>query len=147
MLKDATILTLRQQGFRLTPQRLTILRILNEARGHRTPVEIFQLAQAELPGLTEATVYRSLNFLVKNNLATVTHQGGGQLTYEIAGHAHHHLTCRACEANLEIEHGLLDALSQEIHTQTGFLIDHQHISFTGLCPACQDDPSATPSEG
>jgi Fe2+ or Zn2+ uptake regulation protein len=144
MLEDTTLLTLRQQGYRLTPQRLTILRILHEAGGHRTPVEIFRLAQTELPGLTEATVYRSLNFLVENNLATVTHQGGGQLAYEIAGHAHHHLTCRACGANLEIDHELLTALFQEIHTQTGFLIDHQHISFTGLCPACQDDPTTTP---
>ncbi len=143
MPEDTTLSTLRQQGYRLTPQRLTILRLLQEADGHRTPVEISQLAQAELPGLTEATVYRSLNFLVENGLATVTHQGGGQLAYEIAGHAHHHLTCRACGANLEIKHDLLDALFQEIHAQTGFRIDHQHISFTGLCPECQAETSPT----
>jgi len=54
---------LRAQGFRLTPQRLTILTILRHSGRHLSPLEIYQQAHQAMPGITEATVYRTLNWL------------------------------------------------------------------------------------
>jgi Fe2+ or Zn2+ uptake regulation protein len=54
---------LKAQGFRLTPQRLAILRILEEAGGHVSPAAVYQQASRQMPGITEATVYRTLEFL------------------------------------------------------------------------------------
>jgi Fe2+ or Zn2+ uptake regulation protein len=134
---DAYALKLRAQGYRLTPQRLTILRILQDADRHLTPVEVYQLAQAAMPGLTEPTVYRTLSFLTEQGLLLAAHVGNGQIVYEIAEHSHHHLICRACGGTREIDHHALASLYQQFQNSTGYLIDSIHLTFFGLCPDCQ----------
>lgn len=128
---------LRSQGFRLTPQRLAILRILRESGGHLTPGEVYAQAHSLLPGLTEATVYRTLNFLVGQGLVMAAHIGSGQFVYEIAEHNHHHLICRACGYTQEIDHAGLQVLYDRFQADTGFLIDSLHVTFFGLCSDCQ----------
>ena len=130
---------LHRRGFRMTPQRLVILRILDQAGRHLTPMEIYQQVQQEMPGMTEATVYRTLSFLSAQGLVLPAHIGNGQLVYEMAGHAHHHLICRNCGATQEIDHTLLQALYQEFQESTGYCIDSVHVTFFGLCPTCQQN--------
>jgi Fe2+ or Zn2+ uptake regulation protein len=74
---------LREKGFRLTPQRLAILEVLKNSKGHLTPIEIYREVSPTLPGMTEATVYRTLDFLTRQNLVLVAHLGKGQLVYEL----------------------------------------------------------------
>lgn len=128
---------LRSRGYRLTPQRLAILNILENAGRHLTPQEIFEQAQRALPGMTEATVYRTLSFLSEQGLVLAAHVGSGQLVYEIAGHDHHHLICRSCGATQEIDHALLSSLYEQFQSSTGYQIDSMHVTFFGLCPGCQ----------
>ncbi|HEX7975213.1 MAG TPA: Fur family transcriptional regulator [Anaerolineales bacterium] len=134
---DDFAIHLRSLGYRLTPQRLAILGILRDASRHLTPVEVFGLAQQVMPGLTEATVYRTLNFLTEQGLVLAGHTRGGQLVYEIAGHDHHHLICRACGQTYEIEHSELQALYSQLQASTGYRIDSVHLTFFGLCSECQ----------
>lgn len=136
---------LRAQGFRMTPQRLAILRILDESNSHLTPHDICQQAQSIMPGLTEATVYRTLNFLTEQGLILAAHVGSGQLVYESAEHAHHHLICRCCGHSHEIEHAELAGLYQYFKTSTGYQIDSFHVTFFGLCPDCAKTQSCDPN--
>lgn len=136
---DPLLYHLRDLGYRLTPQRLAILRVLNQAGCHLAPAEIYQRVQPELPGITEATVYRTLNFLAEQGLVLVAHIGRGQLVYEVANHNHHHLICRACGCMHEIDHGELVALYERFFDRTGYQIDTIHATFFGLCPGCQAD--------
>ncbi len=80
---------LREQGYRLTPQRLAILDVLRNTHGHLNPTEIYQRVAQAIPGLTEATVYRTLNFLAEQGLVLVAHLGRGRLAYELTEHDHH----------------------------------------------------------
>jgi Fur family transcriptional regulator, ferric uptake regulator len=130
---------LRSQGYRLTPQRLAILQILHESGDHLTPTEIYQLAREALPGITEATVYRTLNFLTEQGLVLAAHIGRGKLVYEIGEHDHHHLICRTCGETCEIDHTYLEDLYQELQVKTGYCIDSTHMTFFGLCPKCQKE--------
>lgn len=133
---NAILHDLREHGHRLTPQRLAIMQILAEEGRHLSPAEIYQRAVQRLPGLTEATVYRTLDFLARNGLVLVAHIGDGRLVYEVAGHNHHHLICHECGGTVEIEHELLESLYDRLRDQTGFQIDHWHVTFFGLCPRC-----------
>lgn len=128
---------IRAQGHRLTPQRLAILTILSDSKGHLAPAEIYQRACTVLPGITEATVYRTLAFLVEQGLIFPAHTGGGQLAYEFAEHNHHHLICRDCGGMLELDPDALKTLSRRFQETTGFQIDTVHLVFIGLCPDCQ----------
>jgi Fe2+ or Zn2+ uptake regulation protein len=130
---------LREQGYRLTPQRLAILEVLRNAHGHLSPTEIYHQVAQDIPGLTEATVYRTLNFLAEQGLVLVAHLGRGQLVYEFAEHDHHHLICRQCGDMREIDHQELKELYKQFLKNTGYQINTIHATFFGLCPDCQKD--------
>ena len=127
---------LRARGFRMTPQRMAILHVLHHAGTHLTPGEVYLSARHELPGLTEPTVYRTLDFLAENGLIHSSHSGSGHLTYEIAGRDHHHLVCRVCGREMEVEHSLLASLYHKLERASGFRKIDSHVTFFGLCPAC-----------
>ena len=57
--------TLRDKGLRATSQRVVLLRLVAEVKGHRhlTAQEIYDQASQTLPGLNLATVYRTLEGL------------------------------------------------------------------------------------
>ena len=131
---------LRERGFRMTPQRQTILQILHVAKGHLSPVEIYTRANPGIPGLTEATVYRTLEFLAQNGMIHSSMNAGGHLVYEIAGHEHHHLICQNCNKSIEIEHAVLHKLYQQLEADSGFQLNTSHTTFFGLCPNCQKKP-------
>lgn len=133
---DTSLAQLRAQGYRLTPQRLAIFKILHDSGEHHTPLQIYDQARQTLPGITEATVYRTLDFLTEHGLVLAAHIGSGQLVYEIAESDHHHLICRACGETHEIDHELLESLYEEFEARTGYRIDSLHQTFFGLCPNC-----------
>ena len=128
---------LRSQGYRLTPQRLTILQILMDSGGHLTPQQVFEKALEITPGITEPTVYRTLSFLSEEGVLMPTHEANGVLVYEVASDLHHHLVCRECGESIEIEHGELQNLYDTLNEKTGYAVDDRHITLFGLCPDCQ----------
>lgn len=128
--------TLRAHGYRMTPQRLSILQALHEG-GHLSPGQIYERIRAV--GMTETTVYRTLEFLARNGVVHPTQVGGGHLTYELAGHDHHHLVCRACGAQMDLEPDSLNNAIARIERQTGYQVDAGHLTFFGLCPACKSN--------
>jgi Fur family ferric uptake transcriptional regulator len=128
---------LRARGFRMTSQRLAILHVLRHEGTHLSPGEIYKKALMEFPGLTEPTVYRTLEFLAENGLVRSSHAGGGRLTYQIAAADHHHIVCRVCKTEIEVEHRLLFSLYQALETASGFKNIDSHVTFFGVCPKCQ----------
>ena len=128
---------LRALGYRMTSQRLAILHVLHHSGKHLTPAQIFEKASKELAGLTEPTVYRTLEFLAENRLPRSAHMGNGHLAYEIAGHEHHHLKCRSCGSEMEVDHTVLAKLYRQLEAVSGYRLTDSHITFFGLCPDCQ----------
>jgi len=129
---------LRSRGYRITPQRIAILAYLYDTPGHYSPPEIYEHVRQTSPGVTEATVYRTLEFLAENNMILPALNGNGHLVYEIAGHDHHHVICRSCGASVEIEHALLQKLYKQLEAESGYRLTTSHLTFFGLCPACQE---------
>lgn len=128
---------IREKGFRLTPQRVAIVNALHAAGGHLTALEIYSQVRGSTPGLTEPTVYRTLDFLVENELVRVTHTGGGKLAYELARHQHHHMVCRVCGQEQEVSQAQLQAIYDQMEQITGYRLTESHITFSGLCPNCK----------
>ena len=128
---------LRALGFRMTSQRLAILHVLRHAGTHLSPVEVYKKAIKELPGLTEPTVYRNLDFLANNGLVRPSYAANGRLTYEIAGTDHHHLVCRNCGTEIEVDHTLLESLYRSLEKTSGYRSIDSHMTFFGICPECQ----------
>ncbi len=128
---------LRSLGYRITPQRMAILHVLRHSDEHLSPLDVYKKAKKELPSLTEPTVYRTLEFLTKTGLARPAHAGNGHLRYELAADHHHHIVCRVCGSEIEVEHHLLESLYHKIESESGYARIDSHITFFGICPKCQ----------
>ncbi|MGE5073409.1 MAG: Fur family transcriptional regulator [Anaerolineae bacterium] len=128
---------LRARGFRVTPQRMAVLHVLRHSGQRLTPAEVYRRAHLELPRLTETTVYRTLDFLARNGFAWPTRIRTGRLVYEIAGRQHHHLICRQCGAEIEVEHALMRSLYTKLEAASGYHLADEHLTLFGVCPDCQ----------
>jgi len=121
----------------MTSQRMAILHVLHHSDAHLSPVEVYKQAQAELPSLTEPTVYRTLEFLADNGLVRPSYSASGHLTYEIAGDEHHHMICRDCKDELEVDHIMLESLYRLLEETGGYRSIDSYVTFFGICPNSQ----------
>jgi Fe2+ or Zn2+ uptake regulation protein len=121
----------------MTPQRIAILHVLRHEGRHLSPAEVYKKARREMSSLTEPTVYRTLEFLADNALIRPSYNSSGHLTYEIAGNDHHHIVCRNCGDEIEVEHTLLESLYRLLETTSGYRSIDSHVTFFGICPECQ----------
>jgi len=128
---------MREQGFRVTPQRQLILDAICAGDGHTTPDEVYRRVRAKTPHVNRATVYRNLDFLCEMRLV-VAAQIGGHMVYEIAGDTpHHHLICRNCDKAEQISHATVKALFDKIEREQKFTVDMDHLALFGLCQKCR----------
>jgi Fur family ferric uptake transcriptional regulator len=126
--------TLRQRGYRMTSQRLAILQALHDG-GHLSPAQIYE--RVRQTGMTETTVYRTLEFLAGNGILLVADRGNGHLAYELSTEAHHHIICRTCGAQMEVDPALLAPTISQVESKTGYRLNAGHLTFFGLCPICK----------
>ncbi len=127
---------LRERGHRATAQRLTILHVLKSHPGHHTVKEICDQVRPLLPTLTESTVYRTLEFLLRQGWVSPSLDTNGNLTYELNVRPHHHLICRHCGKNVEIDDEMLQSLYRQIESFSGFHLQASHLTFSGVCAEC-----------
>jgi len=132
------IASLRQKGYRLTPQREMIIQAIAHSDCHMTAEEIFAEIQTHTQATNLATIYRTLELLVAEGLATRVDLGEGQIIYATTRHGPHiHLVCRGCGQIIDADPQLLDPIAAQLQTQHTFTPDLNHISIFGLCSHCR----------
>lgn len=129
---------LRERGFRLTPQRMMVLEVIEASDDHVSAEEIHGQARARYPYINISTVYRTLELLKEQGLVTETDLGGGRLVYHPAGKAHHHhLVCRNCGRVRDIDASAFRQLRDELRARYGFDAELEHVAIFGTCEACK----------
>ena len=131
--------TLHKHGFRLTPQRELVLKILRQSKGHLDAEGIWQLAKKQDASVNLATVYRTLHVLVEIGLIQQSYLGEGQKRayYEtVAKPQHYHFACLGCDKVMELESEGINQAQLELESRNGVQIFYTHLKFEGLCPEC-----------
>jgi Fur family ferric uptake transcriptional regulator len=117
-----------------TSQRRALRAAFERAARPLSPVEALDQAQAEVPGLGIATVYRTLRTLVDEGWLEEVQLPGSPARYEIAGkHHHHHFRCRVCDRVFEV-----DGCPPDLRAllPRGFRLEAHDITLFGRCAAC-----------
>ncbi|MCL2475164.1 MAG: transcriptional repressor [Chloroflexi bacterium] len=131
--------TLRQKGYRLTPQRAMVLEAIEHATSHISTEEIYTPIAKKYPNVNISTVYRTLELLTELSLVTATNMGDGTLRYHASGKGrHHHLICNKCGKIIDINEYDLQELKDSLLANYGFAAELKHVAFFGCCPACTD---------
>jgi len=129
---------LKSRDFRITPQRLAILKILVASGGHPSVDAIYQEIKAEFPTTSLATVYKTVSLLKELNEVLELGFPDGSNRYDGYNPAPHpHAICMKCKKIMDPELMNIDALSEEMSRKTGYKIFHHRLDFFGLCPECQ----------
>ncbi len=127
---------LREQGFRITPQRQLVLESVNHL-GHGTPEEILSSVQQTASGVNLSTIYRTLEVLESVGLITHTHIGHGAPVYHSQDQSPHiHLVCDECDEVTSVPAAVAAEFSLDLAETYGFNAHMTHMAVTGLCQAC-----------
>ena len=88
--------TLRENGHRYTDQRAAVFRLVARSRVHPTAEDVFLGVRTEVPGISLATVYKSLETLVSCGLAKKLNPADGSARFCGRTEPHHHARCLVC---------------------------------------------------
>lgn len=136
---------LKENGLKVTTQRIIILEVLEERPGeHMTAEEIYEYVKEQYPDIGLATVYRTIQLLSELHLIDKLILDDGYVRYEIgkknnqkSTHHHHHLICLNCGQVSSFEDDLLDTLEKKIYDNVGFeVVDHE-VKMFGYCKECR----------
>jgi Fur family ferric uptake transcriptional regulator len=132
--------SLREVGYRLTPQRMLIISIIHDSRGHVSAEEIHERVKELYPFVDISTVYRTLQLLKRLHIVTETDLGGGSVRYELSQQErHHHLVCRRCGKTFPLDDDLVEPLRSALMKAHGFAADMEHFAIFGRCRPCRSD--------
>ena len=130
--------TLRENQYRITPQRLAILKVLAESKGHPSVESIYAQVKPDFPTTSLATIYK--NITVLKELDQVLELGFSDDSNRYDGNKpydHPHVVCIHCKRILDPDVAALKDMTQELMRETGFKIIRHRLDFFGICPDCQ----------
>ncbi|MBT3477844.1 MAG: transcriptional repressor [Candidatus Marinimicrobia bacterium] len=130
---------LRKEGLRYTQQRQAVWDELRATDAHRDAEEIYLSLRNSGLTVSRATVYRTIDVLVKNNMVRKLELGDGRARYEhkIDSTHHDHLICVQCGKIEEFMDEVIEERQDKIVEKFNFkLIRHIHQLFV-ICSECK----------
>lgn len=129
---------MHNRGHRVTPQRVTILDAICEGDGHSTLGAIYQRARRHDARIDLSTVYRAVELFEDLGLVVSAELEGHEKGYEIAKpQPHHHLVCRSCKREFDIDNRLVGEFYAALRRGQGYNVTMDHLVLSGLCADCQ----------
>lgn len=129
---------LRSHGFKLTRERIAVAREIFSAHYHFEADELLLKLKDKGAKASRATIYRSLELLVRSGLVRRVHLGEDHYHYERVGKdAHHdHLVCTTCGSVIEFHDPILEDRQNDICAQHHFTPTFHNLQILGICERC-----------
>ncbi len=129
---------IRQAGYKLTRPRQVVIEVLADGHAHMTAADIVSAVHQRAPDVGRASVYRTLDLLVRLGLVQISTLGSTTTTYMLVlAHHHHHLVCTRCHRTVEFDECQLAELEQALAEQFGFQVYGHLVEVYGVCQRCQ----------
>jgi len=135
------------QGLKLTNERTALVREIFSTHYHFEADELLFKMKEKNVKISRATIYRTLELLVRSGLVRRVHLGEDHYHYEyVSGNSHHdHLICTTCGSVIEFHDADLEARQLEICERKKFTPTFHNLQILGVCDACRrkgEQPSA-----
>ncbi len=127
---------LRNYGFKITPGRISIIRVLLKAVFPLSQYEIYE--QLKHTSINKTTLYRALNAFYKAGFIHKVDKGDriwrfGLCNCHKKGHCHPHFVCKGCGKIECLDEVSMPDLCLE---KAGYIIQEQEVYVKGLCDGC-----------
>lgn len=137
-IKD-TIALLKSRGYRITPQRVAIIRILKDHEGHPGAEEVFRYAIQLYPNISMATVYNVMEVLEKEGIIRAIAVSKNLRRYDSNIKPHSHFICNSCRKVFDIPSNYYEACTKELPPELAdFEVDSLELIYKGLCSDCKN---------
>ena len=121
-------------------KRNAILSCLRCTHVHPSAEDLHRMLQAEHPDISLATVYRNLSLFKRQGLIRSLGAVDGIERFDADTSPHVHFICTDCGAVLDLpDLALPQRLEAEAQQYSGCHISGCQLTFSGVCPSCQQN--------
>lgn len=137
---------LREHGLPVTAQRLEIAKLMLGSERHLSADDVASELEARGSGIGLATVYRTIDLLVKSGLLVERDFGEGFRRFEPARDIphHEHLLCTTCGRVREFRDERLERMTTLVAEAHGYARQRHRLVIYGVCGDCQRGASTLP---
>jgi len=141
---------LKEQRLPVTHQRESISQVVFSSVEHLSVEEIEIRLRGAGDRIGKATIYRTLDLLVRSRLVVEHDFGEGFKRYEhrfSQEAVHEHLICLECGRVMEFESWEVQDVKTQITQKHGFKAIRHKLEIYGLCKPCQEAGVEMPDDG
>lgn len=141
---------LREQGLPVTHQREAVAEVVFESKEHLSVDGIEQCLRERGDRIGKATIYRTLDLLVRSRLVEEHDFGEGFKRYEhrlSSQPVHEHLVCMECGKVIEFHSAEIRGVEKRVQEEHGFVPARHRLEIFGLCRECQEAGASLPYQG
>jgi Fur family peroxide stress response transcriptional regulator len=129
---------LREHDFRITPQRLAVLKVLAAGEGHPSVERVYDIVRREFPTTSIATIYKTVHLLKQiNEVLEIAFPDGSNRYDGRRPYPHPHAICVRCGKIIDPDLSTLEDVAAEVADETGFDILTHRMDFFGICGECK----------
>jgi len=134
MSKEYYVSALRESKFKITPQRLQVIKYVNgRTPGHFTAENVYQSVKKTEPTITLATVYNILKAL--RDAGTInSFEANGTTWFETNHEFHGNFICRNCGEIIDVP--MSHTLMEDLNAMKGFAVEDVSLVISGTCEKC-----------
>jgi len=131
------IAILRERGYKVTPQRLAVCKVILSSKDHPTAEQIYRKVKEEHPTMSPATVYQTLHLFTNAGLVQELGLSGRISRYERNTSPHINVVCQKCGEITDYEAETIKEMYQKIVEELGFKPTGQRLEIFRYCDKCR----------
>jgi Fur family ferric uptake transcriptional regulator len=140
---------LKPEGGKRSSKREQILDVFLRQEGHLSADDLVDIIRREDKGISRATVYRTLQWMVDAGIARKVDFGEGRFRFEHSYRhpRHFHLICKTCNRSSEFLSSDIEALVEEVAAARNFAATQSVVQIYGTCEECRTGKRTTGPDG
>lgn len=127
---------LRDKGYKLTPQRLELIKLLARDRSHPGAMDLLQKVRKAVPRISMSTIYYTLDMMKKEGLIQELEFYDRDNRYDTNTLDHINLICTKCGRITDFMRHI-PSFTKAVEKETGFQPASMRFEYYGYCKECR----------
>ena len=133
---EQIVTILRNEGHRVTPQRIAIIDYLIHTEDHPSAENIHAIIKKRYPMVSLSTVYKTLDLLRQKKLVNEI-EVEGEARFDAHVDDHINLVCLSCGKIEDIDENLLKNIQSKVAKRSEYVIIKASFELHGYCNKCK----------
>lgn len=133
---------LNERGWRMTPQRETLLKTFQDLPEgeHLSAEDLLEVLRDKGEEVSLSTIYRNIKLMARMGILRELELAEGHKRYELnqpSPHHHHHLICVRCNKTIEFKNDSVLKVGARTADKSGYQLLDCQLTIHAVCPTCQ----------